>query len=172
MKKNKYIYISALILSAAVLFLPCAEAGIGGKDYYTFAPDYTNSTFQNFTWRFGDNETEGDSDNESTDNTTTTQGSVRISAQATELDNETGAYMTLGILFNGTWEAATKEYSAFYEADIYTYYSFLFYGVAFYRGAYVAGLIYSDTIIESTAKDTEEIISIMPFFGIGVPAPQ
>jgi len=170
MKSYKYIYISILILSAAVLFLPPAEAGIGGKKYYTFAPDYTNSTFQNFNWRFIDNATAEDSDNESTDNTT--QGSVSISAQATTLDNETGSYMTLGILFNGTWDAAKQEYSAFYEADIYTYYSFLFYGIAFYRGAYIAGMILSDTIIKSTAKDTEEIVSIMPFFGIAVPASQ
>lgn len=170
MKQIKKTYVFILGFSCTLLFLPHAEAGIVGKTYYTFLVDYSGSTFTNLKLTFAESDSD-DSDNaSSTDNATT--GSLSISVQATGLDNETGAYSVEGILFNGTWQAAKKEYSTFYQADIYTYYSFLFYGIAFYRGAYIAGVIYSDTLVKCTAKDTEEIVSLLPFFGISTPSPQ
>jgi len=167
MNHQKKLCFFMLSLSCFLLFLPCAEATIVGKTYYTFLFDYSGSAFQNLKLTFG----EASSDNASTSDNAT-QGSLSITVQATDLDNETGAYTVDGILFNGTWQAAKKEYSSFYEADIYTYYSFLLYGIAFYRGAYIAGIIYSDTLVKSTAKDTEEIVSLLPFFGISTPSPQ
>ena len=167
MKQHKKLCFFVLSLCCTMLFLPGAEAGIVGKTYYAFLFDYAGGAFQNLKLTFA----EAGSDNaSSTDNAT--QDSLSIAVQATSLDNETGAYSVQGILFNGTWQAAKKEYSSFYQADIYTYYSFLIYGIAFYRGAYIAGVIYSDTLVKSTAKDTEEIVSLLPFFGISTPSPQ
>ncbi|MCX8043716.1 MAG: hypothetical protein N3B18_06260 [Desulfobacterota bacterium] len=162
--KNTCFFILPVLL--VVIFAPCATAGIVGKTYYAFLIDTNGMAFQNLTITFG----EADSDNESSaDNAT--EGNLHITVQATSLDNETGAYTVEGILFRGTWQAAKQEYSSFYQAYVYTYYSFLIYGIAFYRGAYIAGVIYSDTLIKCTAKDTEEIVSVLPFIGIAVPTP-
>lgn len=165
---NRFKILSSLIVigSLFLLFLPGAEARIVGKTYYVFFVDVARMAFDTISMRFE----EPDSDNESSaDNAT--EGRLHITVQGTTLDNETGAYSVKGILFNGTWEAAKQEYSSFYQADIYTYYSFLLYGIAFYRGAYIAGVIYSDTLVKCTAKDTEEITSILPFFGVATPSP-
>jgi hypothetical protein len=161
---KQYSIGSISVLFFTLLCLSSAEARISGKSYYTFVLDYTSSAFQNFTWRFTDNSSGGSSDNSTGDNST--QGTVSISVQAKTLDNETSTYMTLGSFFNGTWQAAEKQYSTFYAADIYTYYSFLFFGVSLYNNYFITGFIYSDTVIESVAKDTEEILSTIPFFGI------
>lgn len=162
---KRYILINSLsILFFTLMFLPSAAAQVSGKSYYTFVLDYSSSAFQNFNWSFTANSSSGTSDNSSADNST--QGIVSITVQAKTLDNETSTYMTLGSFFNGTWQAVEKNYSTFYEADIYTYYSFLFFGVALYKNYYITGFIYSDTVIESVAKDTEEILSTMPFFGV------
>ena len=162
--KKKYFY--AFVLTAFTL-LPYPSSAVAsevaGKSYYTITFDMSMTALQDFTWSFGPVAGGSTSDN-ATDNAT--QGEVSISAQAKTFDNATGSYLALGNFFRGTWKATEINYSSFYEADIYTYYSFLFFGVVFRQSSYITGIVYSDTIIKSTAKDTEEIKTIFPYLGI------
>jgi len=138
--------------------------------YYTTTILTGGNSFQNFTWTFGASQTGSQSDNETSASDNESQGDVSISAQAKTFDNETGSYMGTGNFFHGTWEAAEVQYSSFYAADIYTYYSFLFFGVVFAQSSFITGYILSETTIKSSALDSEQIRTVMPFFGILIPS--
>ncbi|MEI6126585.1 MAG: hypothetical protein WCQ99_08555 [Pseudomonadota bacterium] len=160
--KRKYFCAFVIVVFTFVLGISFAKASeVAGHNYYTMTFDAGINALQAFTWSFGPADAVSDN---ATDNST--RGEVSISAQAKTFDNSTGAYVGRGNFFRGTWKAVEKNHSAFYEADIYTYYSFLFFGVVFVQSSCVTGIIYSDTIIKSTAKDTEEIKSFIPFVGI------
>ena len=154
------------VLTGVLLLFQSAHAqDFDGLSYYTFAFDVTENTIENFNFSFSENETETTTDNETTDNQTVT-GSVSISVQNKTFVTKTGSYIASGNFFNGAWQATEKEYSAYYQENMYTYYSLIFFGGAFINKFFLAGVMYNTTTTQSVALGTEESVTVAPFLGI------
>ena len=158
-----------LILNTVIFFLnPVPAQGLEGNSYYVLALDLRENSIQHFTWTFSSSSSGGGADNETeavTDNETQS-GTVVFDVEDRTFDNSTGTYLATGNIFTGSWEAAEENYSNYYEENITTYYSFLFFGVTFANDFFTAGIIYSNITTKSSIKGTEKESRIVPFFGI------
>jgi len=134
-----------------------AEAS--GRKYYVLSFNTTTKALEQFNWLFSDNATAAEADNGSS------TGTVIIEQPGKTFADASGTYLADGDFYNGLWEATEKKYSSYYETDIYTYYSFLFYGTQLADNVLTAGIIYSTVREESTATDPKEYTSMMPYFG-------
>lgn len=139
-------------------------ADVTGRKYYVLAFNLSTTALEQFNWMFADNATSAGADNE------TATGLVIIEQAGKTFTEASGTYLATGDSYNGAWEGTEKNYSAYYEADIYTYYSFLFYGISLAEKTFTSGIIYSTVREESTATEPKEYTSVMPYIGFLVAA--
>jgi len=155
--------IVALRAVPAGAFLPTAAledtADGSGRKYYVLTFNQATMSLEQFNWFFTDNATSGGTDNGSSTGMVTIEQAGKTFAEAS------GAYRADGDFYNGLWEASEKKYSPYYETDMYTYYSFLFYGINLADSTLTSGILYSTVREESTATEPKEYTSIMPYFG-------
>jgi hypothetical protein len=147
---------------------PEYTADASGRKYYVLAFNVSTMALEQFNWMFADNVTDN-ATSAGADNETAT-GLVTIEQAGKTFIEARGTYLATGDAYNGSWEGTEKNYSAYYEADIYTYYSFLFYGIGLIENTFTSGIIYSTTREESKAKEPKEYTSVMPYIGFLVAA--
>jgi len=169
-----------LIFSSMVIniFLPQAQAdGLDGNGYYTVIFDVNKNEFQHFTWTFARSESAGGSDNVSDNGTDTGEdnetgetqrGSVTIDVEDKTFDNATGTYFSRRYLFNGSWEGVVTTYSDYYQENVSTYYSYLFFVLSLFTNAHNFGVVYSTVTTTSGTKGTEKETGFLPFYGLRV----
>jgi hypothetical protein len=164
--EKKCLYALVVIFMIIPLFFPqpILAQEINGNTYYIYALDVNEMFLQQFTWEFSDNATESSTDN-GTDNAKGS-GIIAIEQAGKTFENSSGSYISTGNFYRGSWEATEKNFSNYYEEDIYIYYSFLFYGVNLLNTTYTAGIIYSTTREKTTTKGTEEYLKVLPYIGI------
>ena len=172
MSAKRFIFL--LIFPAVFFNVSLYESqaeGLDGNSYYTYIFDVNNNEFQHFTWTFtgsgsdevSDNETDAGEDNETN---VTQRGAVTIDVEDKTFDNATGTYFSRRYLFNGSWEGVVTTYSDYYQENIYTYYSYLFFGISLFNNSNNFGVVYSIVTTESTKKGTEKTSGFMPFYGL------
>ena len=168
MGKRALCVLILIPISTIFFFTPVLAQGLDGNSYYTLIPDWRENELQHFTWTFSSSSSGGGADNETevvTDNETQS-GTVMFDVEDRTFDNSTGTYLVNGNIFTGSWEGAEENYSNYYEENITTYYSFLFFGVTFANDFFTAGISYSNITTKSSIKGTEKESRIVPFFGI------
>jgi len=165
MTRRLLVGVFLMVTGMLVLFHSAHAQGLEGLSYYTFAFDVTENTIENFTFSFSDNETDQAADNATADNQTAT-GGVSILVQNKSFVTPTGSYIATGNFFNGTWQATEKEYSSYYQENMYTYYSLIFFGGAFINKFFLAGVMYSTITTQSVALGTDKKSTVAPFMGI------
>lgn len=166
---NKRLYILFIIIAASFIYGKHAFASnLDGNSYYVMAFDFNQASLQQFTWMFTDNATSGDADNatDSDSDNASSSGSISITQPGKTFENSSGSYISTGSTFNGTWDASEEYDSSYYGETIYTYYTFLFFGMALADNSFVAGTVYSTTRTESDANGSEETTGFMFYAGI------
>ena len=173
MRNRRILYIvmcSVFVLTMLFSTTALAQEGPEGNTYYCFTADLGSNSAKHFTLNFtetGSDETETDNETGETDNATTWEnGTVSISVENKTFDNETGMYRSLGLFFNGVWEAVEVNYSSFYQENIYTYYSYVFTGVTFANDLFATGMIFSTLTEESVSKGKVVKTGLVPFAGM------
>ncbi len=157
------VFLSLILFSGSTV----SAQGFAGNSYYVYAFGLLKKSLTNYTFTFADNETSAGSDNgtESNSDNATRTGSVTISQAGKIFESSSGSYIATGNLYNGTWEATEKAYSSYYEENIYSYYSFQFFGTTLMEGFFTSGIIYSTLTTESASQGKNIETGIILFFG-------
>ncbi len=178
---NKYLCLCGLVACAVsgLVATDVQAQDFAGSSYYCYGIDIRTGSLQSFELTFGtgdggtagsDNATSG-SDNETSGGTTETiQGALTLSVPGRTFDNQTGTYRLNGTVYNGSWEGDEAVASSFYQETIYTYHSYLFFGLTSFNNFLVSGFAFVSITEQSNAKGTVQSSGTVPFIGVLVSA--